>query len=114
MWILMGLLIIGLGGFGITNLGGTVRSVGSVGTAQIDVQTYARALRNEINALSAERGSAVSLAEAQAAGLDRPAHSEFRWATKRCATRSCRSGRSRARMAALTARHIASRWSRRG
>jgi peptidyl-prolyl cis-trans isomerase D len=71
MWILMGLLIIGLGGFGITNLGGTVRSVGSVGTAQIDVQTYARALRNEINALSAERGSAVSLAEAQAAGLDR-------------------------------------------
>ena len=71
MWILMGLLIIGLGGFGITNMGGHVRSVGSVGTAEIDVTTYARALRNEISALSAERGSTVSLAEAQAAGLDR-------------------------------------------
>jgi len=71
MWILMGLLIIGLGGFGITNMGGHVRNVGSVGTAEIDVTTYARALRNEISALSAERGSTVSLAEAQAAGLDR-------------------------------------------
>ncbi|MDZ7711399.1 MAG: peptidyl-prolyl cis-trans isomerase [Roseovarius sp.] len=71
MWVLMGLLIIGLGGFGITNLGGMVRSVGSVGTADIDVQTYSRALRNEMNALSAERGSSVSLAEAQAMGLDR-------------------------------------------
>ncbi|MFB9151148.1 peptidyl-prolyl cis-trans isomerase [Roseovarius ramblicola] len=71
IWILMGLLIIGLGGFGITNLGGHVRSIGSVGSADIDVTTYARALRNEISALSAERGSTVSLAEAQAAGLDR-------------------------------------------
>mgnify|MGYP005854975409 CR=1 FL=1 len=71
MWVLMGLLIIGLGGFGITNLGGRVQSVGSVGTAEIDVQTYARALRNEMNALSAERGQSVSLAEARAMGLDR-------------------------------------------
>jgi peptidyl-prolyl cis-trans isomerase D len=71
MWILMGLLIIGLGGFGITNMGGHVRSVGSVGEADIDVTTYARALRNEISAASAERGSTLSLAEAQAAGLDR-------------------------------------------
>jgi len=71
MWVLMGLLIIGLGGFGITNLGGQVQSVGSVGSAQIDVQTYARALRNEISAVSAERGRSLSLAEAQSMGLDR-------------------------------------------
>ena len=71
MWVLMGLLIIGLGGFGVTNLGGRVQSIGSVGTADIDVQTYARALRNEMSALSAERGQSVSLAEAQAMGLDR-------------------------------------------
>lgn len=70
MWVLMGLLIVGLGGFGITNLGGTVRSVGSVGTAQIDVTTYARALRNEINALAAQRGAPVSFAQAREAGLD--------------------------------------------
>lgn len=71
VWVLMGLLVIGLGGFGITNLSGAVRSIGSVGTAQIDVQTYARALRNEMSALSAQRGGLVSLAEAQALGLDR-------------------------------------------
>ncbi|MGI3209822.1 peptidyl-prolyl cis-trans isomerase [Roseovarius tibetensis] len=70
MWVLMGLLIIGLAGFGATNLSGTVRSVGSVGDAQIDVNTYARALRNEIRALEAERGETVSFAEARAAGLD--------------------------------------------
>jgi peptidyl-prolyl cis-trans isomerase D len=77
MWVLMGLLIIGLGGFGITNMGGHVRSVGAVGSAQIDVQTYARALRNEISALSAERGQSVSMAQAQAAGLDRQVLSQL-------------------------------------
>lgn len=70
MWVLMGLLIIGLGGFGVTNLGGTVRSVGQVGTAEIDVQTYARALQTEINALAAQRGSPVSFAQAREAGID--------------------------------------------
>ena len=71
MWVLMGLLIIGLGGFGVTNLGGPVQTIGSVGSVDIDVRSYDRALRNEIRALEAERGTAVSLAEAREAGLDR-------------------------------------------
>lgn len=71
MWVLMGLLIVGLGGFGATNLSGTVRSVGNVGDAEIDITTYARALQNEIRALEAERGDPVSFAEARAAGVDR-------------------------------------------
>jgi len=70
MWVLMGLLIIGLGGFGVTNLSGHVRSVGSVGDAEIDVNTYARALQNEIRALEAQRGESVSFAQARAAGVD--------------------------------------------
>jgi len=70
MWVLMGLLIIGLGGFGVTNLSGQVRSVGSVGDAEIDVTTYARALQNEIRALEAQRGESVSFAQARAAGVD--------------------------------------------
>ena len=70
MWVLMGLLIIGLGGFGVTNLSGHVRSVGSVGDAEIDVTTYARALQNEIRALEAQRGESVSFAQARAAGVD--------------------------------------------
>jgi len=71
MWVLMGLLIIGLGGFGVTNLGGTVQNIGSVGTVDIDVRDYDRALRQEIRALEAERGESVTLAEAREAGLDR-------------------------------------------
>ena len=69
VWILMGLLILGLGGFGITNLSGTVRSVGSVGEAEIDINNYARALQNEIRALESERGEPISFAQAEAQGI---------------------------------------------
>ena len=31
VWIILALLIVGLGGFGISNFGGSVRSIGSVG-----------------------------------------------------------------------------------
>jgi len=70
VWILMGLLILGLGGFGVTNLSGTVRSIGSVGDTEIDVTEYARALQNEIRAAEAERGDRISFAQAQANGID--------------------------------------------
>lgn len=70
MWILMGLLVLGLAGFGATNLSGNIRSVGSVGKTRIDVTTYARALQNELRALAAERGTPVTLAEARASGVD--------------------------------------------
>jgi len=70
VWILMGLLILGLGGFGVTNLSGTIRTVGSVGDAEITVDEYARALQNEIRALEAEREEPVSFAQAEAQGID--------------------------------------------
>jgi len=70
VWILMGLLILGLGGFGVTNLGGNVRSVGSVGDTRIDVRDYARALRNEINAEANARQAPVTFFMAQELGLD--------------------------------------------
>ncbi|SLN14817.1 Peptidyl-prolyl cis-trans isomerase D [Roseovarius litorisediminis] len=70
VWILMGMLILGLGGFGVTNLSGTVRSVGSVGDSEIDINQYARALQTEIRALEAERGEAISFAQAQQLGVD--------------------------------------------
>ena len=37
VWILLGLLIVGLAGFGATNFGGSVRSVGKVGDTDIDL-----------------------------------------------------------------------------
>ena len=70
VWILLGLLILGLGGFGATNLSGNVRTVGKVGDKYIDVQVYARALQQEIQAVSAETGSPLSFAQAKEIGLD--------------------------------------------
>lgn len=69
VWLLMGLLIIGLGGFGVTELSGSVRSVGSVGDSSIDADEYARSLQQEIRAVEAERGGAISFAEARDMGL---------------------------------------------
>lgn len=66
VWILMGLLFIGLAGFGATNLSGTVRSVGAVGDTQISVDDYARALQNEMRSVQAETGQALTFAQAQA------------------------------------------------
>ncbi|MEP1588490.1 MAG: peptidyl-prolyl cis-trans isomerase [Tateyamaria sp.] len=70
IWILMGLLILGLGGFGATNLSGTIRTVGSVGSKHIDVQDYARSLQQEIQNVSRQTGSQLTFAQAQNIGLD--------------------------------------------
>ncbi len=71
VWILLGLLIIGLGGFGATNLSGTIRSVGTVGDKDISVDAYARAMQDELRALEAQTGQSMTFAQAQAFGLDR-------------------------------------------
>ena len=69
VWILMGLLFVGLAGFGATNLSGTVRTVGSVGEKSISTDDYFRAVQQELRALSAQTGQAVSFREAQDAGI---------------------------------------------
>ncbi|MFX0544201.1 peptidyl-prolyl cis-trans isomerase [Roseovarius sp. S1116L3] len=69
MWVLMGLLILGLGGFGVTNLGGGITRVGTVGDTEITIDEYARALRAEVNAAVAETGAPLPFAEAEARGL---------------------------------------------
>ncbi|MEO0401027.1 MAG: SurA N-terminal domain-containing protein [Pseudomonadota bacterium] len=70
VWILLGLLILALGGFGATNLSGTIRTVGQVGDKHIDVQDYARQLQQEIQAVSQQTGSQMTFARAQSIGLD--------------------------------------------
>lgn len=70
VWVLMGLLILGLGGFGVTNFGGTVRSIASVGDVEVDVNDYARALDREMRNLSQQFGQAVGLEQLQAFGRD--------------------------------------------
>ena len=70
VWILLGLLILALGGFGATNLSGTVRTIGSVGDKSISVDQYARNLQQELRAASAQAGRTVPFREAQSFGLD--------------------------------------------
>lgn len=69
VWIILLLLVVGLGGFGVTNFGGTVQSIGRVGDTEITVDAYARELNAELRALEAQTGSPVPLSQAMAFGL---------------------------------------------
>lgn len=71
VWIILGLLIVGLAGFGIGNFGGSATQIGSVGNATISANAYARALQAELRAQAAEGGPYTTLAGLQSAGLDR-------------------------------------------
>jgi peptidyl-prolyl cis-trans isomerase D len=70
VWILMAMLVVGLGGFGVTNFGGGVTSIGSVGDRQITTDAYARALQQDLRAFSAQVGREVTMQEALSLGLD--------------------------------------------
>lgn len=72
-WTLTVLLVLGLGGFGVTNFGGGVTSIGSVGEIDISVDDYARAVRQETRAFSETLGIQLGMNEALAFGIDRQA-----------------------------------------
>lgn len=70
VWIILGLLIVGLAGFGATNLSGTIRTIGSAGDQPISVDTYARELQREIRAVEAQTGQPLPMSQVSAMGLD--------------------------------------------
>jgi peptidyl-prolyl cis-trans isomerase D len=71
VWLLMAMLVVGLGGFGVSNFGGNVTRIGAVGDRDIPVNDYARALQQEISAMSAQFGQQLTFTQAQAFGIDR-------------------------------------------
>ncbi|WP_195820455.1 peptidyl-prolyl cis-trans isomerase [Roseobacter sp. MH60115] len=71
VWILLGLLILGLGGFGATSLTGNIRTIGTVGDMPVSVDNYARQLQQEIQAVQQQTGQVLPFAQAQQIGLDR-------------------------------------------
>ena len=71
VWVLMALLILSLGGFGVTNFGASITSVGTVGDREIDVNRYARTLQQELAALGAQTGQNITLEQARQFGVDR-------------------------------------------
>ncbi|MTH33279.1 peptidylprolyl isomerase [Paracoccus limosus] len=77
VWLLMGMLVLGLGGFGVSNFSGGTADVGQVGGVEISSQDYARALRAQKQEFAAQTGKQVSPAEAKAFGLDQAALSRL-------------------------------------
>ncbi|WP_166415813.1 peptidylprolyl isomerase [Cochlodiniinecator piscidefendens] len=70
VWVIILLLIVGLGGFGVTNFGGTIRSVGAVGDKEISVDAYARALQQELRVMESQFGQSLTMEQARLFGLD--------------------------------------------
>ena len=77
LYVLLGLLVLGLGGFGVQNFSGGIRSIGKVGDRQISVNDYAIMLRNKMNEFSQQVGSQITFQQAQALGIDRSARTEI-------------------------------------
>lgn len=73
IWGLLAASFVGLGGYGVTNFGGGVTSIGSVGDQEISTTEYARALQQEMRAFSAQIGKPITMQEAVAIGLDQRA-----------------------------------------
>ena len=70
VWIILGLLMLALAGFGVTSFTGGSSQIGRVGTAEITAEEYFRALENEIRARSAQTGTPARFADLQAEGVD--------------------------------------------
>ena len=70
VWIILGLLMIALAGFGVTSFTGGTSQVGRVGSAEITAEEYFRAIENELRARSADAGAQVRFADLQAEGVD--------------------------------------------
>lgn len=75
-WIIVGVVLVGLAGFGAGGLSGNIRNIGTVGDKEVSVASYQNTLNQQIRALSAQFGQAVSFQQAQAFGLDQQALSE--------------------------------------
>ena len=70
VFVMLGMIVIGLGGYGVTNFGHSVDNVASVGKASVTTTQYARALQAQIKQLSQQFGTQLTFKQAQALGFD--------------------------------------------
>jgi peptidyl-prolyl cis-trans isomerase D len=68
-WIMLAAIIFGLGGYGVTNFGGGVASVGKVGSQEISTRDYYRAMQSELDAYRAQYGQDKTVQQAMQAGV---------------------------------------------
>lgn len=71
VWILMGMLIVGLAGFGAVNFTSSASSVATAGDEEVRISDYVRELRREQQSLQSQTGQPVTMAQLSAFGLDR-------------------------------------------
>lgn len=76
VWVLMGMLVLGLGGFGITNFGGAQTPLAQVGKTEISTSDYLRALQFRLRSLSEQVGQPVTLAQAETFGIPQAVQGE--------------------------------------
>lgn len=69
-WVLMAMIVGGLGGFGVSNFGGGVTAIGSVGSREISVNAYVMAMRQQVAQLSQQFGTQLTMDQVRAFGLD--------------------------------------------
>lgn len=67
----MGMLILGLMGFGAVSFTGSGTAVATVGDEEVSINDYARALQQEQRSLQAQSGQAFSMAQMVEFGIDR-------------------------------------------
>ncbi len=68
--VMLGMIVVGLGGYGVSNFGHQVDTVVTVGKVQVSTSQYARALKSQIAQFSKQFGSQFTFAQAQMFGLD--------------------------------------------
>lgn len=71
VWIILGLLFVGLVGFGGAGLTGSVRSIGTVDGTEVPIVAYQNSINSYARSLSAQSGVPVSFATLQQIGADR-------------------------------------------
>lgn len=77
-WVLMGMVLLGLGGFGVRNFsGGVVGTIGSVGDETIGTADYLRAVRSEIADFRNRSGQNISVEQARAIGIPQAAQTRL-------------------------------------
>ena len=70
VWIIVGLLMFGMIGFGAAGFNGTQRSLGKVGDKTVSISSYSSALQNEMAQFQEQIGRDITPQEMQAIGLD--------------------------------------------
>ncbi len=77
VWIIVGLLFVGLLGFGTGNLGGNITTIGSVGDKELRISDYQRFLNAQVRSFEGQTGNRISIVEAQQLGLTQIAQSQL-------------------------------------